>query len=93
MKTTATCNVDDLAASEKQSLEALLGNPLETGQCVFIMTYQPGVVPDEAVRQAARERIERQLLINQQHAEALGITAEEADQAIDEAISVVRRRS
>lgn len=91
--TTTTMNVMDIPASDRQALEHLLGTRLEPQQRVMIFTYTPGQLPADKAREVARRQIERMIATNQQLAINVGITAEEADAAIDEAMSLVRPRS
>jgi len=93
MDTTTTKNVMDIPASDRQVLEHLLGIPLEPQQRVMIFTYTPGQLPLDETREVARRQIEQMIAINQQLAINAGITAEEADAAIDEAMSIVRPRA
>ncbi|MDZ4684385.1 MAG: hypothetical protein SH850_04795 [Planctomycetaceae bacterium] len=92
MDATATRNVNQIPADEKRTLESLLGSALQPEQHVLILTYTPSALPADKARQAARERIARTIAINQQFAAVEGITADEADAAVDEALSHVRRR-
>jgi hypothetical protein len=86
MDTTTTKKVMDIPASDRQALEHLLGTPLEPQQRVMIFTYTPGQLPMDEARATARSQIERMIATNQQLAINEGITAEEADAAIDEAM-------
>jgi hypothetical protein len=85
--------VNELSADQRRSLESLLGSPLELDQHVMVLAYTPGVLAAEMIRQAARNRIERTLLINHEVAAEQGVSAEEADEAIFEALRHVRRGS
>ena len=92
MDTTTTKNVMDIPSTERQALEHLLGAPLEPQQSVMIFSYTPGTLPADEAREAARVQIERMMATNQQLAANQGITAEESDAAIDEAMTQVRKR-
>lgn len=92
MSTNSTHNVEQIPTDEKRMLEQLLGSPLHSDQNVLILTYTPGQVPDDIVRQAARERIAHTIAVNQQFAANVLVTAEETDAAIEEAFSQVRPR-
>lgn len=83
-------NVTDVQGDKRTALEGLLGQQLSENQQVFIMVFTPGVVPDDETRQAAR--IEKTLDESERQAAARGITAEEADAAVDEAMEHVRHR-
>ena len=93
MDTTTTKNVMDIPASDRQALEHLLGIPLEPQQRVMIFTYTPGQLPMDEARENARTQIERMIATNQQLAINEGITSEESDAAIDEAMKHVRPRT
>ena len=86
-------NVADLPEQERQSIEHLVGKPLANDQEVFVMVYTPGTPPDEAARSQARQRLVQNL--DELHAEMQqrGVTIEEAEAAIDEALEDVRRRT
>jgi len=87
-----TRNVVDLPANDRAALENLLGGPLSTDQTVFILATASGAAPDEATRSAARVRLQKTLSQTASRAAALGISAEEADAAIDEAMTHIRAR-
>lgn len=86
-------DVHDLPGDEKRSLETLLKQPLEEGQRVFIMTFRPGVVPDEAARRRAHAALLETLGQAHEHARDKGVTAEQADAAVEEAMRQIRPRS
>ncbi|MGA2032112.1 MAG: hypothetical protein ABSG68_07655 [Thermoguttaceae bacterium] len=90
MESTSSRNVTDLPATERQVLEGMLGQPLSPDQRVFVMAYTPSAVPEESVREAARERLRRTFEKVDQYAAAHGVTPEEAEAAIDEAMEHVR---
>ena len=83
----------DIPASDRQALEHLLGTPLEPQQRVMIFTYTPGQLPADETREVARRQVERMLATNHQLAINGGITSEDADAAIDEAMKYVRPRT
>jgi hypothetical protein len=92
MDATAIRNVNQIPADEKRALETLLGATLEPEQQVLILTYRRNVRPDDDARQAARQRIADTIAVNQQFAVSQGVSPEEADAAIDEAMSQIRHR-
>jgi hypothetical protein len=49
-------------------------------------------LPADAARQAARERIVRTLLVNQQLSADQGVSSDEADEAVLEAMAHIRQR-
>ena len=93
METMTTRNVQDIAAAERQALEALLGSPLTPDQQVFVMAYTPAALPDETLRAAARVGLKRTFDTVDRHAREHGITPEEAEAAIDEAMEQIRSRA
>lgn len=92
MESMTTRNVNDIPTAERQVLEALLGQRLNPDQQVFVMAYTPNVAPDEKVRDAARKSLERTFEAIDRHAVEHGITPEEADAAVDEAMEQIRPR-
>ncbi len=92
MESVSSRNVNDLPASERHALEGMLGQSLDPNQRVFVMAYTPNAVPDEAAREAARASLQRTFEKIDQYAAAHGVTPEEADAAIDEAMQHVRPR-
>jgi hypothetical protein len=85
-------NVQDIQADKRIWLEGLLGQQIRENQQVCILVFTPGAVPDEQTRRAAAARIERTLDAAEQHAAKRGITAQEADAAVAEAMEHVRPR-
>ena len=61
-------------------------------QQVFILAYTPNTAPSKAVREAARASLTETFAKIDRYAEAHGITSEEADAALDEAMQQVRPR-
>jgi hypothetical protein len=92
MESTSSYNVNDLPATERQTLEGMLGQPLSPDQRVFVMAYTPSAVPDESVREAAAAGIQRTFEKVDEHAAAHGVSPEEADAALEEAMGHVRPR-
>ena len=84
--------VNDMPAAERKAVEALLGRELDPAQQVFIMAYTPDAVPSTAVRQSARANLEETFARIDEHAKSAGMTPDEADAALDEAIEQVRPR-
>jgi hypothetical protein len=93
MESVTLRDVDGLKNDERRSLETLLKQPLEQGQQVFIMTFRPGVVPDDATRRVAHAALLNELRAFQQGAVDQGVTLQEVDAAVDEAMSSVRPQS
>ena len=74
------------------TIEEILGKKLQDEQRVYIMVYNVGVEPDDEVRLRSAEKIGSILDRAHRNADAQGITSEEADEAVDEAMRHVRRR-
>ena len=92
MESTSSLNVSDLPAPERQTLEGMLGQNLNSDQRVFIMAYTPNAVPEKPVREAATAGLQRTFEKVDQYAAAHGITPEEAEAAVEEAMQHVRPR-
>jgi len=92
METLTVRNVNGMQGDKKAALEGLLGQELRNDQQVFIMVFTPGAVPDEEVRRASAERIERTLAAAEQRAAERGISADDSDAAVDEAMEQIRPR-
>ncbi|HUY34160.1 MAG TPA: hypothetical protein VMV69_15540 [Pirellulales bacterium] len=86
-------NVSQIQADHRRWLENALGQPLQDDQQVCIMLLEPMKVPDETTRRRAAESIERTWVTVDKNVRASGITDEEIEAAIDEAMQHVRGRS
>ena len=86
-------NVNEIPSSQRSMLESLLGRQLTPEQQVFVIAYTPNVAPDPAVRAAARKRLEETFKVIDQNVQARGVTPEEAEAAIEEAMEHVRPRT
>ncbi len=85
-------SVSDLSQSKRESLELILGRPLDANQRVFIQVFDPSAAPDETRRRAALASLERTFAKTDEYARRHGITSEDADAAVEEAMNHVRRR-
>ena len=92
MESATSRNVNDLPPPERETLEGMLGQHLDPGQRVFVMTYTPNAVPDSPIREAARAGLQRTFDKVDQYAAAQGVTPEEAEAAVEEAREHVRPR-
>ncbi len=90
MESNAFRNVGDIQEDEKRILEELLRVELDPKQQVFIMAFTPGVMPDDATRKAALDNIRTMIASAQQNVQDQGITSDEGDAAVDEAMNRVR---
>ena len=86
------CNVNDMPAAGRQVIEALLGRNLDADQQVFIMAYTPNAAPSKAMRDTARASLQLTFAKIDEYAKAHGVTPEEADAALDEAMQQIRPR-
>lgn len=84
--------VNDLQDNGKRWLEHVLGEHLKANQQVFIMVFTPGVQPDEASRRQALASVKQTLTYVEKNLSESGVTGEEFDSAVDEAMGDVRRR-
>jgi len=83
-------NVKDMLPETRRGFEAALGETLHDNQRVYVVVVTPGVEPSDQQRAEAladlRELGER----GAKHRESLGISEDEASQAVDEAMGNVR---
>jgi len=91
MDSVAVRNVKQLPSAEKRSLESLVGQ-LEDNQQVFILAFTPGTVPSAKARADAMRGLTQTWEKIEQHMQKHGITEEEFDAAVDEAVDNVRPR-
>jgi hypothetical protein len=86
-------SVKDIQDSGKRWLEELLGQRLRENQQVVIMVLSPGTEPDEEARHRARAGLEATFRKTEAYAQEHGITDQEIEAAIEEAMEDVRRRT
>lgn len=87
-----THSVNDIPDAARRTLEDLLGRHLEANQQVCLMVLSPTQEPDAEARSQAVERIRRtQAKIDKSMTER-GITMEEFNAAVDEAMEHIRPR-
>jgi hypothetical protein len=84
--------VNDLEDSGKRWLECVFGRHLKENQQVFIMAFTPGAQPDEASRRQALASVKQTMSTVEKNLSAAGVSDEEFDTAVDEAMEDVRRR-
>jgi hypothetical protein len=85
-------NVGDIKGDHRRSIEDLVGRSLDEDARVYIMVYKAGVVPDADTRREAREGLRQTFAKTKAYAAEHGITDDEADAAVDEAMEHVRGR-
>ncbi len=83
--------VDDLNAEERRMYESVVGHALREDQRVIIHVVELGTEPDAPTRKAASQRAIEIARRGRASAADQGVTPEEADRVIDEAIHAVRR--
>lgn len=84
-------DVKSIESDERRIYESIVGHSLQDNQRVVIRVIELGGEPDEASRRAALGQAVEIARQGRAAVESQGITAEEADAAIDEAIREVRR--
>ena len=84
-------DVKSIPLDDGQVYEAVVGHTLQDNQRIVIRVIELGGEPDEATRRAALARAVEIARQGRAAVESQGITAEEAEAAIDEAIRVARR--
>jgi len=87
------CNVSDMQGDQRQWLESNLGCQLRASQQVMILVLNPGVVPSEETRREALSEVHRISEKAANNLEDQGVSPEDADAAVDEAMEHLRRRS
>jgi hypothetical protein len=84
-------DVKTIEPDERRVYESVLGHPLQENQRVIIRVVELEDESEQADRRAALSRAVEIARCGRAAVEAQGITAEEADAAIEEAIQEVRR--
>lgn len=84
-------DVKNIESDERRLYESVLGHALRENQRVIIRVIELEGEPDEASRRTALRRAAEIARQGRASVEAQGVTAEEADAAIDEAIREARR--
>jgi hypothetical protein len=92
MESMVTRSVNDIPAAEKQAIESLLGRSLSPDQQVFVMAFTLDEAPDPAEREVAKQGLQHTFTAIDEHVAIGGVSAEEADAAVDEAMRHVRPR-
>ena len=84
-------HADDLSTGDRSAIEHLLGKSLDADDHVVIVAYKASA-GEQLKREQAKARIEAVLKQAESHALASGVTLEEADEAIVEAMQTIRPR-
>ena len=89
MRNSAMRKAADLAANERQAVEALLGRPLAQDETVAVRAYQTHEAPTGAARDAAYRRLMAR--IDNTASRVKGLPPEQLDALIDEAVDYAHR--
>ena len=92
MGPSTTLAVSEIPAEHLRYFEDVLGCALAPTQHVRLVTYSRDTVPDESAQRAAIERLDELSRQVAEHQRAHGITEQEIDEAIDEAVAHVRNQ-
>lgn len=84
--------VHGLQDNGRRWLENVLGEHLNENQQVFIMVFTPGMQPDDATRRQALASVKQTMSAVENNLSAAGVSQDEFDAAVDEAMEDVRRR-
>lgn len=84
--------VGEIERDQRLWLESAFGRRLQDDQQVIIQVLAPGCVQTAEARQAAFAELKRLSEQGTRHREAIGVTDEDADAILDEAMNSVRQR-
>jgi hypothetical protein len=84
-------NVKDMAGDERRSLEHVVGAHLRDNQQVLIQVLDLDVVQSDDMRSDGLEQAAAVAKRGRAHAAAEGVSTEDANAVIDDAIRVVRK--
>jgi hypothetical protein len=87
-----TRDVDKIEPSERRVYEAALGRSLRDNQQVILRVIDLKKEPDESVRRKGSEEFHALCREGTEDRQRLGISVEDADAALDEAIRAIRSR-
>ena len=87
-----TRDVDKIESNERRVYEAVLGHALRDNQQVILRVIELRKQPDESVRQKASEEFHELCREGTENRQRQGISMDEADEALDEAIRAGRSR-
>ena len=90
METTSFSNAADLSQWQRLAVESIVGRPLQAEDRVFVAVLQPNREPTAAAKARARERLGQVFAQVDRFGQEHGITADEADAAIDLAVREIR---
>jgi hypothetical protein len=87
-----TRSVKEMEAGQRRSLEQVIGHELQDDQQIVIRILTPEIDPDPEKRARAMADLRRLSEQAAKNCQNLGVTEQEIDEAIDEAMNFVRRR-
>ena len=85
-------SVDEIEGAPRRWVESGLGQQLRQDQRVMVTVLNVGVAPDDEARREAREELRRIRAEAAANIKAQGVSPEEVDALVDEAIAHVRRQ-
>ena len=85
-----TRDVDKIESNERRVYEAVLGHALRDDQQVVLRVIQHRREPNESVRQKAIDEFHELCREGTENRQRQGISVEEADEALEEAMRTVR---
>ena len=85
-------NVKDMTPDTRHGIEAVLGEALQDDQVVYLVVITPDAEPIDEKRAAAIADLHGICKQGTAHRESLGVSIEEADEALEEAMEHVRSR-
>jgi len=83
-------HVKDMLPATRRGLEAALGETLFDNQQVYLVVVTPGVEPSDQQRAEALANLRELGEQGAKHRESLGVSVDEADRAVDEAMENIR---
>ena len=86
------CNVSEIEGDPRRWLESGLGEELRQNQRVMVTVLNVDIEPDEETRREAHEELRRIRAEAAANIKLQGVSPEEVDAVVDDAIADVRRR-
>jgi len=83
-------NVKDMPLETRRSFETALGETLCDNQQVYVIVVTPGVEPSDQQRAKAIADLREVGKRGTKHRESLGVSVDEVDQTVDEAMENIR---
>ena len=83
---------DEIKGDPRRWVESGLGHQLQQNQRVMVTVLNVGREPDEETRSEAREELRHIRVLAAANIKAQGVSPEDVDAIVDEAIAEVRRR-